>query len=274
MTSVRVGFIGLGDQGAPMADRILAAGMPLTVWARRPEVREAYVAKGAAAASSVAELGAVSDHVGICVVNDADVFSVTDQLIPAMAPGSRIAIHATVLPETVVELGRQCDARGIHLIDAPVSGMRAGAVAGTLTVMCGATQHAFDAALPVFQTFGKAIVLLGPVGSGQRAKVVVNAMAGAHLGIAMASLEVAAALGLERGPFVELATQSGGRSFAFEVFARLPSPTDFKHNAALLIKDMKLLSAVLPDDPNVSIFTKAADQFLRAATTPAASHAA
>lgn len=266
MTSPRIGFIGLGDQGAPMAHRILGAGMPLVVWARRPEVLEPYVANGASAAESVAELGTACDLVGICVVNDGDVFTVCDQLIPAMKPGSRIAIHSTVLPETVTEVARRCEERGIGLIDAPVSGMRAGAEAGTLTVMCGGTQADFDAALPVFQTFGKTIILLGPVGSGQRAKVIVNSMAGAHLGVAMAALDVAAKLGLERAPFVELASQSGSRSFAFELFARLGSPKDFRHNAALLVKDMKLMQKVLPDDRDVDVFTNAAAGFLSAAT--------
>ena len=100
------GFIGVGSQGGPMAHRIVDAGMPLVVWARRPEALAAYVAKGATAAATVAELGAACDHVGVCVVNDADVVQICDQLIPAMRPGSRIAIHSTVLPETCAELAR------------------------------------------------------------------------------------------------------------------------------------------------------------------------
>ena len=112
-----IGFIGVGSQGGPMAHRIVDAGMPLVVWARRPEVLEAYTAKGATAAASVAELGAQCDHVGICVVDDADVFAITDQLIPAMQAGSRIAVHSTVLPESVVALERQCAARGVGLVE-------------------------------------------------------------------------------------------------------------------------------------------------------------
>src|SRR5262245_17290534 len=117
-----IGFIGVGNQGGPMAHRIVDAGMPLVVWARRPGVLGAYTAKGATAADSVSDLGALCDHVGICVVNDSDVFSITDQLIPVMKPGSRIAIHSTVLPESVIKLEAQCAEKGIALIDAPVSG--------------------------------------------------------------------------------------------------------------------------------------------------------
>lgn len=266
MTMQDVGFIGLGDQGGPMADRIHAAGMPLTVWARRPEVLEPYVAKGATAAASIAELGVRCGHVGVCVVADADVLAVCDELISAMARGSRIAVHATVLPETVIEVARRAETHGIDVIDAPVSGMRAGAEAGTLAVMCGGSRQAFAAARPVFETFGKTIVLLGAVGCGQQAKVIINAMAAANLGVAHTALGLADTLDLDRAAFVELASQSGGRSFAFDVRARLASPDDFAHNAALLVKDLKILSTIAPDDRAVQIFMNAADDFLRAAT--------
>jgi 3-hydroxyisobutyrate dehydrogenase-like beta-hydroxyacid dehydrogenase len=260
-----VGFIGVGSQGGPMAHRIADAGMPLVVWARRPEVLGAYTAKGANAAESVSQLGTQCDHVGICVVNDADVFSITDQLIPAMKPGGRVAIHSTVLPETVQKLEAQCDAKGIALIDAPVSGGSPAAEAGVLTVMCGGRQDAFAAALPVFRTFGKLIVLLGPAGAGQRAKIVNNAMLSANMGVAMAAVEAAQALGIDRAAFVELIQTSSGRSFGFEVFARLPSPAAFATGAPMLLKDINLLKAVLPDHTGAQELDAIAARFLTAA---------
>lgn len=260
-----IGFIGVGSQGGPMAHRIVDAGMKLVVWARRPEVLEAYTAKGATATTSVAELGALCDHVGICVVNDADVFTITDQLLPAMKPGSRIAIHSTVLPESVARLEADCAARGLQLIDAPVSGGSPGAEAGTLTVMCGGRQEAFDAALPVFRTFGKLVVLLGPAGAGQRAKIVNNAMLSAHMGVAMASLDAAAALDIDRAAFIELIKESSGNSFGFGVFARLPSPAAFTTGAPLLLKDMNLLNAILPDNIGTKEIDAVAARFLKAA---------
>jgi len=260
------GFIGLGSQGGPMAHRIVDAGLPLVVWARRPEVLDAYRAKGATASASVAELGEQCDHVGICVVNDADVFAITDQLIPAMKPGSRIAIHSTVLPESVIKLEAQCAEKGIALIDAPVSGGQPAAEAGVLTVMCGARQEAFDAALPVFHTFGKLIVLLGAAGSGQRAKLINNAMLSANMGIAMAGLGVGDTFAIDRAALIELIKESSGRSFGFEVFSRLPTLAAFTHGAAMLDKDIRLLKAVLPDDDAAEALRAAADPFLSAAT--------
>lgn len=263
--SETIGFIGVGSQGGPMAHRIVDAGMKLVVWARRPEVLESYKAKGATAAATVAELGTACDHVGICVVNDADVLSITDQLIPVMKRGGRIAVHSTILPETVARLESQCDAAGLQLIDAPVSGGQPGAEAGTLTVMCGGRQEAFDAAKPVFETFGRMIVLLGPAGAGQRAKIVNNAMLSAHMGVAMAALEAAEALEIDRKAMIDLVKVSSGNSFGFEVFSRLPSPAAFTTGAPMLLKDMNLLNAILPGHTGADEIDAVARRFLTAA---------
>ena len=267
MALERIGFIGLGSQGAPMAERIVAAGHSLTVWARRAEVLEPFLAAGASAAASVAQLGAQCDLVGICVVDDAGVAAICRQLIPAMRPGSLIAIHSTILPESAVALAAQCTERGIALIDAPVSGGAPAAAAGALTVMCGGSAAAFEAAKPVFECFGKLIVRVGgDVGAGQRAKLVNNALMAANMGLAHAALGAATALGIEREALVELIKQSSGRSFGFEVYARLPAPAAFSHGAALLVKDVNLLKRVLPEEQGAETLRAAASNFLAAAT--------
>lgn len=263
---MQVGFIGLGSQGGPMAQRILDAGLPLAVWARRPEALEAFVAKGARAAASVADLGAQCDHVGICVVDDAGVAEICAELIPAMRPGGRIAIHSTILPESCTALAETAAAHGLALIDAPVSGGGHGAAAGTLTVMCGGDEAAFAACRPVFETFGKLIVLLGGVGAGQRAKLVNNALLAANMGLAQAALSAGEALGIDRAALADLVKASSGRSFGFEVYARLPSPAAFALGAPLLVKDVGLLKAALPDDPGAEVLRATAEPFLSAAT--------
>lgn len=260
-----IGFIGVGSQGGPMAHRIVDAGYPLVVWARRAEVLEAYTVKGAKAAASVAELGAQCDHVGICVVNDADVLGITDLLIPAMKRGGRVAIHSTILPETCARLEAQCEEHGLRFIDAPVSGGAPAAEAGTLTVMCGARQEAFDAALPVLRTFGKLVVLLGPAGAGQRAKIINNSLMAANMGLAHGAMAAADAMGVDRKALAELVKESSGRSFGFEVYARLPSPAAFQVGAPMLAKDVGLLKTVLPDDWGAELLRAAAEPFLTAA---------
>lgn len=262
MSKTRTGFIGLGSQGGPMAYRMLDAGYPLTIWARRAEVMEEYAGRGAATAGSPAELAAQCEHVGVCVVNDEDVVQVCDQLIPAMSEGSLLAIHSTVLPETCATLEERCAQRGIRFVDAPVSGGSPAAEAGVLTVMCGGSQEAFHQARPVFETFGKLIVLLGGAGAGQRAKIVNNALLAANMGLAHAATLAGDALDLDRSALHELINASSGRSFGYEIYARLPAPSAFAQGAPLLLKDINLLSAILTDDSNTDVLKNAADYFL------------
>jgi 3-hydroxyisobutyrate dehydrogenase len=262
MSGLRTGFIGVGSQGAPMAERMVGAGFDLTIWARRAEVMEEWAGKGAAGAGSVAELGSVCDHIGVCVVDDAGVAEICDQLIPAMREGSLLAIHSTILPESCENLEVLCTERGIRFLDAPVSGGEPAAKAGALTVMCGGSEEAFEAAKPVFESFGKLIVRLGGAGAGQRAKIVNNALMAAHFGVGHAATQAAEALGIDRHAFSELINASSGRSYAFEVYARLPTPAVFAMGAALLNKDVNLLAATLGGDENTDLLKNAADYFL------------
>src|ERR1700733_14236283 len=156
-----VGFIGLGSQGGPMARRIVESGYPLLLWARRAEALVPFAGTAARSLASIAELGAGAEHVGVCVLDDAGTRQVCSELIPAMRPGSRIAIHSTVHPETVIELAMQAAARKLLLLDAPVSGGGPAAAARTLTVMVGGAEGALAAARPIFETFAGLIVRVG-----------------------------------------------------------------------------------------------------------------
>ncbi len=258
---MKIGFIGLGSQGGPMAMRIAEAGFPLTLWARRAETLESFAGK-AKIAESIGDLGSHCDHVGICVVNDAGVLEVCDALIPAMRAGGRIVIHSTVNPDTCKTLAQRAAASGIALIDAPVSGGGQGAAAGTLTVMAGGSAEAFAAARPIFSTFASTIVHLGDVGAGQMAKLVNNTLMAANMANAHAALASGEALGIDRAALADLIKASSGRSFGFEVYARLPTPAAFAHGGALLAKDVGLLGAVSGDDPASSQLRSTAYQFL------------
>jgi 3-hydroxyisobutyrate dehydrogenase-like beta-hydroxyacid dehydrogenase len=257
-----VGFIGLGSQGGPMARRIVESGYPLLLWARRPDALVPFGDTAAEAVASIAELGARCEHVGVCVVDDAGTKEVCDELIPAMRSGSRIAIHSTVHPNTVVTLAKQAAARGIALIDAPVSGGGPAAAARTLTVMIGGDAGVIAAARPIFETFGGLIVRVGDVGAGQMAKLVNNALMAAHVAMAHHGLAAGAALGLDRAALSDIVKVSSGRSFGFEVYSRLPNPFAFGHGAKLLAKDVRLLGEVLGSDPSFVAFRDIAAPFL------------
>ena len=98
---MRVGYIGLGSQGGPMAQRIIDAGFTTTLWARRPEALEPYRGSGASFAPNPSELAAASDLVCLCVVNDDDVQQVFDAMLPGVAPGAVVAVQSTVHPSTM-----------------------------------------------------------------------------------------------------------------------------------------------------------------------------
>ena len=259
---ITVGFVGLGSQGGPMARRIVEAGFPLLLWARRPETLAPYSDTAAELVHDLADLGARSDHVGVCVLDDAGVREVVGALLPTMRAGSRIAIHSTIHPNTCIALAKQAAERAVAVIDAPVSGGAPAAAAGTLTVMVGGDAAAVDAARPVFETFGGLIAHLGGVGAGQFAKLVNNSLMAANMALADAALGAGAALGLDRAALIELVKASSGRSYGFEVRARLPDIAMFGHGAKLLAKDVGLLTAVLSSEPCTDTLRGAAEPFL------------
>jgi 3-hydroxyisobutyrate dehydrogenase-like beta-hydroxyacid dehydrogenase len=261
------GFIGLGSQGAPMARRMVDAGLRTVLWARRESSLDPYRETHAIFARTVEELGEQVDHLGLCVVNDDDVLEMTARLIPVMREKSLIAIHSTVHPDTCREVAAKAAARGILVLDAPVSGGSPAAEAGKLTVMVGGDADAFAIARPVFETFAGLIVLLGDVGAGQYVKLINNSLFVGSLGLADAALKAGSDLGLDRESLFELLLASSGRSFALDVRARMDSPAGFRHGGALLRKDLKLLGEVLGGEhPAAQCFTNAAQQFLAEAS--------
>ena len=214
---MRVGFIGLGSQGGPMARRIVEGGYELTLWARRPASVEPYADTAAKVAGTPAELGAASDLVCLCVVGDDDVRQVLsgdDGVLAGMASGGIIAIHSTIHPDTCREIAELASAKGVSVIDAPVSGGGPAVEAGTLLVMIGGDEADVEKVRPVFATYADPIVHLGPLGSGQVAKILNNLLFTANLGAAMSALELGEALGVPRERLCEVITRGSATSKA------------------------------------------------------------
>lgn len=200
------------------------------------------------------------------VFNDNDVREMADRLLPQMRAGSILAIHSTIHPDTCRAIATEAARRGIHVLDAPVSGGSPAAEAGKLTVMAGGDAEVLARARPVFETFGALIVHLGDVGAGQYVKLINNSLFVANLGLADAALDAADALGIDRSSFIDLLKASSGRSFAFDVRARMESPAGFRHGGALLRKDIGLLGEVLgTGHPAAERLGHAAEGFLQAA---------
>ncbi|MGA7420318.1 MAG: NAD(P)-dependent oxidoreductase [Acidimicrobiales bacterium] len=240
----RVGFVGLGSQGGPMARRIVEAGFATTLWARRPESLEP-LATQTATAGSLVELGRVSDLVAVCVVNDDDVRSVLlgpDGILAGMGEGGLVAIHSTVHPETCRQVADSARPLGISVIDAPVSGGGRAAAAGNLLVLVGGDVADLQRARPVLSTYGNPVVHLGPLGSGQVAKLINNALMTAQLGLADDALRVGAALELDAGALAEALAHGSGASFSLGVRSQMPL-SQFPAGD-LLRKDVDILASV------------------------------
>jgi 3-hydroxyisobutyrate dehydrogenase-like beta-hydroxyacid dehydrogenase len=151
----RVGFVGLGDMGGRIARRIALAGYRLTVFDRRDEAMADLVAVGASAAADIAGLAAASDVVCICVVDDDQVRSVVGQIVPR--DGLVVLVHSSLLPQTVLDIATEIEPAGALVIDAPVSGSRPAAAAGTLTVLVGGSEADVARVDPYLRAFGKEI---------------------------------------------------------------------------------------------------------------------
>ena len=172
----RVAFLGLGVMGYPMAGHLARAGHATTVYNRTAVKAAAWVAEhGGAAAPAPREAAAGADIVFACVGNDDDLRAVTlgeNGAFAGMQPGAVFVDHTTASAEIARQLHREALARGLHFVDAPVSGGQAGAVNGALTVMCGGDEAPFAVMQPVALSFARAVTRVGPSGSGQLAKMV------------------------------------------------------------------------------------------------------
>jgi 3-hydroxyisobutyrate dehydrogenase-like beta-hydroxyacid dehydrogenase len=233
-----------------MARRIIDAEIPTSIWARRPVSVEPYAETGASIASTPRELGARSDVVGICVVDDDDVRSVVlgeDGVLAGMAAGSVLAIHSTVRPSTVIELVAPAAERGVSVIDAPVSGGGPRATIGELLVMVGGDRAALARATPVFETFASSIIHLGGLGSGLVAKSINNTLMTATLGLDAQAVELGMALGLDRAALVEVLGKGSAANFSLTVYAHLPTGLAEFSAGALLRKDVDIMESLASD---------------------------
>jgi 2-hydroxy-3-oxopropionate reductase len=169
----RVGFVGLGLMGLPMARNILKAGYQLTLWNRTAAKAAPLVADGAVQAGSPAEVARRSDAVVTIVTDSPDVEAVVggqDGVLAGAAAGSVWIDMSTISPDVTRRLGAAAAERGVEALDAPVSGGPPGAESGTLSIMVGGKQDVFDACLLLLQTMGKTITRVGDLGAGQVTK--------------------------------------------------------------------------------------------------------
>ncbi|MFT4201030.1 NAD(P)-dependent oxidoreductase [Gordonia sp. (in: high G+C Gram-positive bacteria)] len=195
---VRLGYVGLGNIGGPMAGRLAAWPGGLTVFDLSDEAVAKLVDKGAATADSVAALGAQADVIGICVLSDEQVRSVVGDLLTTAKPGTVITVHSTIAPETAVDLAKACAEKGVHLLDAPISGGAPGAEQGRLAIMFGGPREAYEQVKPAFKLAGDMLVHAGDeVGAGTKMKLARNLLHFISFNAASEAQRLAEAAGID-----------------------------------------------------------------------------
>jgi 3-hydroxyisobutyrate dehydrogenase-like beta-hydroxyacid dehydrogenase len=192
----KLGYIGLGNMGAPMAKRLVEWPGGVTVFDVRTEAMTPLAEAGATLADSVADV-ATADIISVTVLNDEQVRDVVSELAANAKPGTVIAIHSTISPDTAVELAEQLAPQGIHIVDAPVSGGGGAAEKGELAVMVGAEREVYERIKPAFKQFASVVVHAGEPGAGTRMKLARNMLTFTSYAAAGEAMKLAAAVGID-----------------------------------------------------------------------------
>lgn len=217
---MRAGFIGLGNIGRPMAERLGNVAKSVAVYDAMPFEMDGFGA-GTIKAQSLAEIAKSADIIGVCVRDDADVAAVVDGpdgLLAHMQAGGLIAVHSTVRPSTIIRLANAAHQLGIALIDAAITGGPDGARAGSLTTMVGATLEQLDQARPFLNAFSKGIVHAGEQGRGMTLKIANNLVTYIELLGGVEAFRLATKGGLDPALLVDVMSANGNLTPAMKAF--------------------------------------------------------
>jgi 3-hydroxyisobutyrate dehydrogenase-like beta-hydroxyacid dehydrogenase len=237
---IRVGFIGLGEQGKPMAANLARDGFDLMVYDLRAEPMAELAALGAKSGTSCREIGAYADVIEIVVVNDEQVRSVVfgdGGVLAGARHASTIAIHSTIRLSTVLKIGGAAAAKGVGVIDAPVSGGARGAETRTMTYMVGGEKEQLERCRPVFETSGKSIFHMGAPGAGMTAKLAHQVIICLNVLAAYEGMTIAEKAGLDLKLMQDVVRSGGASSRIADNWVKYP-PTP--QAGTLWYKDLTL----------------------------------
>lgn len=225
-----IGFIGLGTMGKWMAINIIKAGFPLYFYARRQEVISEMSSRGGKACASVPDLAKRVDWVILCLPDTSTVGEILfgKEGMSEVLQGGQIVIDCgTIHPLKTREFAQNLKEKGVVFLDAPVSGMEARAKAGTLTIMVGGEESAFQRVKPVLEAMGNIIIYAGPSGNGQMMKLINQIMFNIHCAAIAELLPLAVKMGLDPEQTVTVARTGTGQCFALDNFGPLILKRDF-----------------------------------------------
>ncbi len=241
---MKIGFIGLGNMGAPMAANLAAAGHAVAGY----DVA-GTTATGVTSVATAAEAVADAEVVITMLPNGAILRAVAAEVIPAMAKGAALIDCSTVDVESARAVAAEAEAAGLLAVDAPVSGGIGGAAAGTLTFMAGGSTDAFAKAKPLFEIMGQKAVHCGDAGAGQAAKICNNMILGVTMIATCEAFALADKLGLDRQKMFDVVSTSSGYSWSMNAYCPAPgigpqSPADNDYTpgfaSELMVKDLGL----------------------------------
>jgi 3-hydroxyisobutyrate dehydrogenase len=251
----KIGFIGLGNMGLPMAQNLVKAGHAVSGFdvneasagrlAEDGGTRAASAAEACKDAEIVITMLPAGEHVREVYLGDGGVLA-------AAAPGTLLIDSSTIDVESTREVAQAAAGQGLAMVDAPVSGGVAGAQAATLTFMVGGSDEAFERARPVLEKMGKTIVHAGGPGNGQAAKICNNMILGASMIVVSEAFLLAEKLGLEAQKLFDISSKSSGQCWSMTTYCPVPGPVpaspanrDYKagFTAAMMLKDLKLAQA-------------------------------
>ncbi len=241
---MKIGFVGLGNMGAPMAANLVAAGHEVVGFDT-----VAPCPDGVASAASAAEAASGADVVLTMLPNGAILRAVAAEVLPTMAQGAVLLDCSTVDVESARAVAAEAESAGCLAVDAPVSGGIGGAAAGTLTFMAGGSDEAFAKVAPLFEIMGQKAVHCGPSGNGQAAKICNNMILGVTMIGTCEAFALADKLGLDRQKMFDVVSTSSGYSWTMNAYCpaqgvgpESPADNDYKPGfaAALMLKDLRL----------------------------------
>jgi 3-hydroxyisobutyrate dehydrogenase len=246
----RIGFIGLGNMGGGMAANLAKAGHDVRAFDLSADALARAAAAGCLASADAGAAAAGAEAVVTMLPAGAQVEQVyAEAVFGAAAPGALLIDCSTIDVDTARRVAEAAGARGLHAVDAPVSGGIAAAAAGTLTFMVGGSDEAFARAEPVLQAMGRAVIRAGASGAGQAAKMCNNMILGATMVATCEAFALAAKLGLDAQAFFDIASVSSGQSWSMTSYCPVPgvgpqTPADRDYQggfaAALMLKDLRL----------------------------------
>jgi len=248
----RIGFIGLGNMGGPMARNLLKAGHRVTAFDLVPDLIAQLVKDGAIAATSPAEAARAAEIVVTMLPageHVREVYLGAGQVLKTATPRTLLIDSSTIDVETAREVAAAAAAAGRLMVDAPVSGGTAGAAAGTLTFMVGGPAEAFAAAQQFLEAMGKTIVYAGGAGNGQAAKICNNMILGISMIAVSEAFALAEKLGLEAQKLFDIASKSSGQCWSLTSYCPVPGPVPSSpanrgykagFSADMMLKDLRL----------------------------------